>query len=208
MISTLIVSEHIHFIEKLVNIFGNEGLSVNINHISENVEDAIGFLLVHHSDMVIVDSRVKGARNEFLEESHKDYLLILKEDELFKEETLTKLRNLVDSKDFNLKREFVVNELTELGYDLKYSGTHYLADSILTLYKRKDRKPANLQGSVYPIVGKQYNKKANNIKASINRATDFMYAECNIEKLKDYFHFSADTKPTIKQVVFAVVERV
>ena len=35
-----------------------------------------------------------------------------------------------------------------------------------------------------------------------------MYCECDGSKIEDYFHFSYDIKPTVKQVVFTVINKI
>ena len=66
----------------------------------------------------------------------------------------------------------------------------------------------NLQTHIYPIIAKKYNKTIYNVKSSINKATECMYYECDAERLEKYFQFDEDTKPTIKQVVFTVINKI
>ncbi|MDE5830641.1 MAG: sporulation initiation factor Spo0A C-terminal domain-containing protein, partial [Clostridia bacterium] len=102
----------------------------------------------------------------------------------------------------------VVNELEYVGYKFKYKGTHYLVDTILHMYDKQNSMVDNLQSNIYPIIAKKYDKSIHNIKSSINKATECMYYECDARKLKDYFKFTDDTKPTVKQVVFTVINKI
>ena len=45
-----------------------------------------------------------------------------------------------------------------------------------------------------------YKDSTHNVKCSIIRATNSMYYECEIERLKKYFYFADDFKPTAKVV--------
>ncbi len=102
-------------------------------------------------------------------------------------------------------KQKVVETLQYLGYSLKHQGTCYLCDAICEIYQSPDPLFFNLINGIYPNIAKKYNKTINNVKSSINKSTDNMYYECDIEKLKDFFHFCYDTKPTVKTVIFAVL---
>ena len=65
----------------------------------------------------------------------------------------------------------------------------------------------NLQSDIYPIIAKKYNKTIYNVKSSINKATECMYYECDVGRLEKYFRLFDDMKPTVKQVVFAVINK-
>ncbi len=105
-------------------------------------------------------------------------------------------------------RERVTNELTALGYNPKYKGTTYLIDTIIEICKNEDAKKLSLQSDFYPIIAKKYNKSVQNIKNCIKIATYNMYLDCDIETLKKYFHFYDDIRPTIRQVVFTVLDHI
>lgn len=99
----------------------------------------------------------------------------------------------------------IMQTLQYLGYSPKHQGTHYLSDAILEIHQSPDPLFFNLIKDVYPTIAKKYNKTVNNVKSSINKSTENMYYECDIEKLKNFFHFCCDTKPTVKTVIFAVL---
>ncbi len=102
-------------------------------------------------------------------------------------------------------KQKVVETLQYLGYSSKHQGTHYLSDAIWEIYQSPDPLFFNLIKGIYPTIAKKYNKTINNVKSSINKSTENMYYECDIGKLKDFFHFCYDTKPTVKTVIFAVL---
>ena len=101
----------------------------------------------------------------------------------------------------------ITQTLQYLGYSLKHQGTYYLSDAIWEIYQSSDPLFFNLIKGIYPIIAKKYNKTVNNVKSSINKSTENMYYECDVEKLKDFFHFCYDTKPTVKIVIFAVLNK-
>lgn len=207
MIKALIVSDNIHFVEKVVNEIGRKELDVNINHISTTVETAIACGLENKPDIVFSDTKISQESNSLLFKKYPDNLLIMNENDTFRIDILENIHNLLETKNLEKRTVQITKELTELGYNIKYAGTQFLIEAILIIYQSKNRKTANLQRDIFPIVAQTFNKTPFNVKASINRATDCMYAECNIERLKEYFHFSVDMKPTVKQVIFSVLEK-
>ena len=105
------------------------------------------------------------------------------------------------------KKHQIIKELKSIGYNPKYKGFKYLVDSILLSYIYQDEMINNLQGIIYPIISKKYNISVQNIKNNIINATSNMYYECDIEKLKAYFSFYDDIKPTVKEVISTVVNK-
>lgn len=106
------------------------------------------------------------------------------------------------------KKSIIIKELESIGYNPKYRGTKYLVDTILEIYKNTDVRLDSLQSDFYPIVAKKYNKSVQNIKNCIKTATNSMYLECDIEKLKSYFNLYEDKKPTVRQVVFTIINHI
>ncbi len=106
------------------------------------------------------------------------------------------------------KREEITRELRSLGYNLKYKGTQYLIDTILEISENKDARKASLQTDFYPIIAKRYHKSVQNVKNCIKTATNSMYIECNIDVLKRYFNLYDDIKPTVRQVIFTVLDNI
>lgn len=106
------------------------------------------------------------------------------------------------------KKRRIAEELEEIGYSFKYKGTQYIMEAILELRNKDLLSLGNLQTTLYPIIAKRYHKTAHNIKNCIITATDNMYYECDIEKLKSYFHLCEDEKPSIKRVIYTIAKRV
>ncbi len=66
----------------------------------------------------------------------------------------------------------------------------------------------NLEEDIYPIVARKYNKSMHNIKSNINKANDYMYKVCKKEILRKYFKFFDDTKPTVKNVIYTMLNKI
>lgn len=123
-------------------------------------------------------------------------------------ELLFKLERLVRQKDKEENRKRILKELKYIGYNVEYVGTNYLTETILQMHMSKEGSMENFQKQVYPIISKMYNKSVHNIKCNINRATECMYYECDSERLKNYFGFFDDTKPTAKTVAYTVLNKI
>jgi len=208
MINAMIVSDNLNFVEKVVNEISIKSLDINVSNISTSFESAIYCAVKNNPDIIFSDTKIDKQYNSLLSKAYPNNLVVMDENEIFKIDILEHIHTLTEIKNADKNRLRIIHELKNLGYNLKYSGTYYLIDTILTISLNKNKKTANLQSGIFPIIAKKYNRTTFNVKASINRATDCMYAECNIERLKEYFHFSVDTKPTVKQVVFAVLENI
>jgi len=106
------------------------------------------------------------------------------------------------------KKRRIAEELEEVGYSFKYKGTQYIMEAILELRNKDLISIGNLQTTLYPLIAKKYKKTVHNIKNCIITATDNMYCECDIEKLKSYFHLCEDEKPSIKRIIYTIASRV
>ena len=121
---------------------------------------------------------------------------------------IKKLNHLINNKNIELKRKQIVRELTSIKYSIKYKGTVYLIDTILQLCLNDNLLFNNLQNSVYPIVAKKHKKSVNTIRCNIRHATTCMYCDCNIDILKTYFGLIDDNPPTVKEVIYTVLEKI
>ena len=111
----------------------------------------------------------------------------------------------VKEKELNSLKLRIINELTNLGYEISHKGTIYLIDIIYTSYEKGIVE--NLTKEIYPVIAKKYNQSINNIKSNVIRATEAMYYNCEEKKFKEYFRFFDIKKPTIKIVVSTIVSR-
>ena len=105
-------------------------------------------------------------------------------------------------------RKKIVNEINYLGYKASYKGTHYLIETIYNILADSNKHIDNLKKDVYPNVARMYNESVNNIKSNINRATEEMYCNCKSERLKEYFLYYEDIKPSVKTVIFTIINKI
>lgn len=127
-------------------------------------------------------------------------------------EIVDKINELVKEKEqikkiSNVKNK-IIKQLQYLNYNLAHKGTQYLIDSILLIYESGEYDIFNLKEDVYPIVAKKYNKTLHNIKCDINKANDYMYKVCKRERIKRYFRFFDDSKPTVKNVIYTILNKI
>ena len=127
-------------------------------------------------------------------------------------EIVDKINELVKEKEqikkiSNVKNK-IIKQLQYLNYNLAHKGTQYLIDAILLIYESGEYDIFNLKEDVYPIVAKKYNKTLHNIKCDINKANDCMYKVCKKERVRKYFKFFDDTKPTVKNVIYTILNKI
>ena len=101
-------------------------------------------------------------------------------------------------------RQKIISELIYLGYDISHKGTQYLVSTLEYIVINNDSTD-NLEKYVYPKIAKRYNDKPNNIKSRINNETNAMYYNCEVNRLKKYFHLDYDTKPKVKFVINMII---
>lgn len=202
LIKSLIVSDSRSFVESLIN----QDIDVSINGIANSETSATQILDRKSLDIIFLDKGlVSNFSDAFLDEYNDKIIVISQKDLININKILTPLCVKFAAEN---KKEQIRTELKYLGYSFKYSGSQYLTDAILQVYLNQDIISDNLQGCVYPIVSKIYSKSVQNIKNSILKATDHMYYDCDINRLKTYFGFNEDTRPSIKEVIFAVLSKV
>ena len=127
-------------------------------------------------------------------------------------EIIKKIDELIGYKDFINKSSLLKNKITEellfLGYDISHKGTQYLIKTIEYIASNSYNDLGNLEKEIYPKIAIMYNDSVHNIKCRINRATSTMYCNCEIKKLKKYFHFDVDTRPKVKTIINTIINKI
>lgn len=99
-------------------------------------------------------------------------------------------------------KQTISNEIYDMGFNLKHTGTKYLIDAILFIYNSNNSDfLSNLEKNVYPIIAKKHNKTALSIKSNIVKAVNYMDNCINNSKLK------SDIKPTPKLIIQLIVDK-
>lgn len=211
MVNAIAITHNLAFAKRLLEELGNFNLNVKIGGINSTEIEVANSLRKMDFDFIFLDKSVAKIYNKLFTKEHKKIIITLGFNEfghLIKPSELKVIRNMINATDLEKRRLRIVQELESIGYKFKYKGSHYLADTILLMFERQDSMVDNLQTHIYPIVAEKYNKTIINIKSSINKATECMYCECNTKTLENYFHFSSDIKPTVKQVIFTVINKI
>lgn len=211
MVNALAISDNIHFIKRLLSEINSYNLTIRLNRIATNKSEINGILKVLKPDLIFLDQSSQKDFDKVFQKNYKDSIITLVYKEvspLINQKILKDIGMLIEKYDFEYKKNKIVKELQYIGYKFKYKGTHYLVDTILQMYSKQNHMIDNLQSGIYPIIAKKYNKTVHNIKSSINKATECMYYECDAARLKNYFQFNYDIKPTVKQVIFTVINKI
>ncbi|MCI8393639.1 MAG: hypothetical protein HFJ24_00550 [Clostridia bacterium] len=215
MVKALVITEMIDFNKKLTNELRENKLNIVVDAIASSKEEASEVLDEFSPDIVFIDKKDMQPYNIDILRKYSDVTIPLTyrpTRHLIRSNDLDLINDIIKMHDIQTVKLSIVKELEYIGYQFKYKGTHYLADSILETYLqqyvRHDTMTDNLQTNVYPFIAKKYNKTIFNIKSSIGKATDCMYCDCNMERLNDYFQFNYDFKPTPKQVMFTVINKI
>lgn len=102
-------------------------------------------------------------------------------------------------------RSAILNQLLNIGFNIKHRGTKYLAESIL-IFKYYCHT-TNMK-NIYSIIAQKYNTSGNNIKSNISKAINYMYYETDFSHLCSYFSLTEDIRPTAKQIILNISEKV
>lgn len=236
MVNMLIANKDISKLKELINDM-TANKSIRIAQVATEGEETLTALNGDNIDVALIDLNLpnitgidilkKLTEEENEKPKYKDSIMIIAEDiEMAqnivgnkmiydyilegtnKNEMMYKIDRMIQEKDLEENRKKIIKELKYLGYNIEYVGTNYLAETILQMYINRELMLENLQQEIYPLVSKVYNKSVHNIKCNINRATDCMYYECDSARLKEYFGFYDDTKPTAKTVMFTVLNKI
>ena len=210
MVKTMVITNDIYLLDRLIGEFEKHKMKIHLVKISTSKEDTLKYLEFAEPDLVLFDETVRQDydRNFFKTFNIRSATIRNNKNGLISKNTIDNIKALIKEVDVDMKREMVVNELVELGYKEKYKGTQYLADAVMQVYLHKERIINNFQKDIYPVLSKKYGKTILNIKSSINKATETMYYDGDIEKLEQYFQCESDMKPTTKNIVLTIANNI
>ncbi len=108
----------------------------------------------------------------------------------------------------NLSKK-IYSELVHIGYNPSHIGTQYIKECILEIYSNSNNTyTQNLENFIYKKIAFSHNKSLKNVKTNIVKATDYMYTEADMSKIKDYFCFNdINKKPTPKVVISTILNK-
>lgn len=118
-----------------------------------------------------------------------------------------KKKNFFQKKNDSKIIEKIDRELVNIGYNIKYLGTSYLADCIYLLYSSTNKRNIKLERDIYPIIAKNNNTTTNTIKCDIIRATKQVENIIEKQKVKKYFGYYIDKKIKPKLVISTILRK-
>lgn len=125
---------------------------------------------------------------------------------------LNELKLLIKSKEdiINIQElnKKIDKELKYLNYNFSYSGTKYLRESIIEIYKIKENFDGNLSKNIYPIIGKRYHKNPNTIYCNIKKATNAMFFDCNEQILKKFLNTTYFVRPKVNEIIMIILNKI
>ncbi len=237
MIKILIVDDNLEYAIKIMNNINKTNQDIQVYNIVENEKKALNILNNRNDIDIVILSLNINTEIEFIKllkdkEKYKKSIIVISEnlynynklcinDIIFSiiykninmNEIIKKINELIELKnkievEYTVK-ERIINEILNLNYDMSNLGTQYLVTAIEYIIINMPNKDFNnLKTDVYPFVAEFNNTSVHNVKNNIVRATDKMYCQCEIEKLKKYFHYYNDTKPDTRTIIRTVINKV
>lgn len=237
MIKILIVDDNLEYAIKVMNYINKTNQNIQVYNIVENEKKALNILNNRNDIDIVILSLDINAEIEFMElledkEKYKKSIIVISENlcnynklcinnviysiiqkTVNIKEIIKKINELIEVKNKIRQectvKEKIINEILNLNYDMSNLGTQYLVTAIEYIIINMPNKDFNnLKTEVYPFVAEFNNTSVHNVKNNIVRATDKMYCQCEIEKLKKYFHYYNDTKPDTRTIIRTVINKV
>ncbi|MCI8291385.1 MAG: hypothetical protein HFJ25_03940 [Clostridia bacterium] len=153
---------------------------------------------------------ITKGNSKIIRETFKDtkiYSITISEKE--KIEDFIKSKTL---KEYKIMKGKIDCELYKINFNFKYIGTIYLSECIYIystlLNNNNEINSINLKSEVFPIIAKKYNTTINSVKTNINRSATNMYYDCNEHYLNEYFNRHLDSKPTLKMLIYTILDKI
>lgn len=234
MVNILIVDSNIDFVMNLINLL-NKNENVRVCAIAKNTQEATKAIKEYYNiNIILVNLSIRNVKFLNNLKNNKKYqksciVIYDKENKIYnftnnnciytslsrsekKDVILSTINELVNAKITYKKEEKIknkiFNEISYLGFDITHKGTKYLLESIEYIILNPEKEISKLERDIYPVLSKKYGESTHNIKCSINRATTSMYYECDVNKLKKYFYFKDDIKPSVKTIIDTIINKI
>lgn len=237
MVNVLIADDNIDYAITLMNYINEQNNNIRICSIAKNGREVLEILNKDNDiDVVLLDYKMPICngkqvldnienKNKYIDsciiisgelesavelrDNNLVYSIISKTKTMY--EINEKIKDLIKYKETtkyeeNIKNK-IIKEVLYLGYDISHKGTQYLINTIHYI-ALNNNSIDNLEKYVYPIIAKKYGDNPKNVKGRINKETDNMYYNCEIEKLKRYFYLDIDIKPKVKYVINIIINKI
>lgn len=238
MLNVFIADNNINYAINLMNHINNKNNEIRVCNIAKNGKEVLEILNSENNiDVILLDYKMLSYNGELILErivnksKYIDSIVIIsgklepfenmKKSEMihsiiYKTTELEKMIERINQffeykklmKKDKLLRNNIINELLYLGYDISHKGTQYLIKTISYIATNPNNNVKKLEKEIYPKIAEIYNDSVHNIKCRINSATNAMYCNCEVNRLKNYFKFETDTKPKIKTIINIIIENI
>lgn len=178
-----------------------ENTHFNFNSNPNSVEEIANFLKNYYSNVTILNTS-KGNFNKINIDTNDFLVLIFKN-----EYNVQKNSKCIDfvNKEMQIRND-IKKELNYLHYNYSHKGTRYLEECIYQLYIKGEDND-NLSKDIYPLIAEKYRTNVNAVKCNINKANNSSYFECEEARMEEYFGFSVQTRPTTKEIIYAIMNK-
>lgn len=236
MFNMLIADDNINFIKSLINNILISNDKIRLIKIATDGKETLDIIKKQKIDILLLDLNmpiysgieiinlidtlelscvpdiiVISEDSEMLTQlikSHKVDYFIAKNSFNFIENLKYILSKIVINSSINNMNQFILSELNFLGLKIKLNGTKYLLESISYIYNSNNyRLIDNLEKNVYPELAKRHNTSISNIKSNILKSINTMYLSTDSKKIKKYFLFDDDIKPTPKLLIEVILNK-
>lgn len=236
MFNMLIADDNINFIKSLINNILISNDKIRLIKIATDGKETLDIIKKQKIDILLLDLNmpiysgieiinlidtlelscvpdiiVISEDSEMLTQlikSHKVDYFIAKNSFNFIENLKYILSKIVINSSINNTNQFILSELNFLGLKIKLNGTKYLLESISYIYNSNNyRLIDNLEKNVYPELAKRHNTSISNIKSNILKSINTMYLSTDSKKIKKYFLFDDDIKPTPKLLIEVILNK-
>lgn len=203
--------------EEAMNILGKEKIDIillDLNLPKYSGIEILDFLQKNKRDEYIQSIIVVSGEMNMLEKiignpfvySYIDKTQIL--DKVVKQvNEISKEKEFLSKKNNSKIIEKIDRELVNIGYNIKYLGTSYLADCIYLLYNSTNKRNIKLERDIYPIIAKNNNTTTNTIKCDIIRATKQVENIIDKQEIIKYFGYYIDKKIKPKLVISTILRK-
>lgn len=203
MIKALIVDDNLQYIKKILNTTINKFSDIHIEYIATTAKEAINVISNNQIDLIFLDLNLPDENGiyiidkiKYLNTIKNPYIVIISEDrkliEIINERQISfdviskfesnniiynRIKKIIHEIKFSTNekeiKEFVVSEMSNIGYNWKYKGTLYMLETILYIYQNNNMDLLdNLERNVYKYISYRNGKKINNVKTNIIKATN------------------------------------
>ena len=231
----LLYSENTILSQQISTYLLEQNKHFRILHILSEKTDLIKFLQTSHFDfLILITEKIENANifdylNEFNIENHLNSIIVISNNSELKKlirrnrflaktfnstlspQTLSKqISATIEEKHSygaNLRAK-IAHELYSIGFKSYHKGTGFMIESIYMVYQKDAHLCDNFERNIYPAVAAKFNTTTSNVKSDIIKSINSMYAECELSKLKKYFHFSTDFRPTTKMIIYTVISNI